>query len=268
MNEDRTIWWWVLAVFVIAAAGGAWWWWQGRTPPTPVALPATPTIDAPAAPAAEHPIEAAPAALDAADAAPLPALAESDSALRAAIGELVGEQALLDFFQMTGIVAKFVATVDNLPRAKVATRILPMRGPGGALAVDGEGEARVIGAGNADRYAAHLKLLESVDSQRAAAAYVRFYPLLQQAYRELGYPQGNFNDRMVAVIDHLLATPAVEGPIRLVQPKVLYEFADADLEARSAGQKLLLRMGAANAGRVKNKLREFRRQITAVPLPE
>ena len=73
---------------------------------------------------------------------------------------------------------------------------------------------------------------------------------------------------MVAVIDHLLATPAVEGPIRLVQPKVLYEFADADLEARSAGQKLLLRMGAANAGRVKNKLREFRRQITAVPLPE
>ena len=51
------------------------------------------------------------------------------------------------------------------------------------------------------------------------------------------------------MIDHLLATPEIEGPIRLVQPKVLYEFADPELEARSAGQKLLLRMGAANAAR-------------------
>lgn len=272
MNEDRTIWVWVLAVFVLGAAGGAWWWWQGRMPPAAPtaqqAAPEQPAAEAAAPPAVGHPIETAPAALAADDAAPLPALAESDSALRAAIGGLVGEQALVDFFQMTGIAAKFVATVDNLPRSKVATKILPVRGPGGALLVEGDGEARVIGAGNAGRYAAHLALLEMVDSRRAGAQYVRFYPLLQQAYRELGYPQGNFNDRMVAVIDHLLATPAVEGPVRLVQPKVLYEFADPDLEARSAGQKLLLRMGTANAERVKGKLREFRRQITAAPLPE
>jgi len=134
--------------------------------------------------------------------------------------------------------------------------------------VDGEAEARTIGAFNAERYAAHLRLLESVDGRRAAALYVRFYPLLQQAYRELGYPQGHFNDRLVAVIDHLLDTPAIEGPIPLVQPKVLYEFADPALEARSAGQKLLLRMGPANAARVKSRLREFRRQITAAPLPQ
>jgi hypothetical protein len=42
----------------------------------------------------------------------------------------------------------------------------------------------------------------------------------------------------------------------------MYEFADPDLEARSAGQKILLRMGAGNAGRVKAKLRDFRRQLT------
>jgi hypothetical protein len=104
-----------------------------------------------------------------------------------------------------------------------------------------------------------------VDAKTAAALYVRFYPLLQQAYRDLGYPQGHFNDRLVAVIDHLLATPQVEGPIRVVQPKVLYEFADADLEARSAGQKLLLRMGTANAARVKARLRQFRAEITSAP---
>jgi hypothetical protein len=249
MNEDRTIWWWVLGVFVLAAAAAAWWWWQGQAPsPPPVVqspAPEQPAAEAAKEQAVEHPIEAAPAAL-----------AEA------------GEAALVEFFHMTGIATKFVATVDNLPRARVSTKLLPVRGPGGTFLVEGEAPARVIGAANGERYAAHLRLLEAVDHRRAAALYVRFHPLLQQAYRELGYPQGNFNDRLVAVIDHLLATPAIEGPLRVVQPKVLYEFADPELEARSAGQKLLLRMGTANAARVKNWLREFRRQITAAPPPQ
>jgi hypothetical protein len=48
---------------------------------------------------------------------------------------------------------------------------------------------------------------------------------------------------------------------------VLYEFADPALESRSAGQKLLLRMGAENAARAKGRLREFRREITAASPP-
>ena len=270
MDEDRTIWWWVLGVFVLGAVGGAWWWWQARTPPQPrttQAPSAEQPVPAPQAEAkVEHPIAAAPAArAGAVDAAPLPPLAESDSALRAAIGSLVGEKALVESFHMTGIAAKIVATVDNLPHSKVATKILPVRGPGGEFVVEGKAEERAIGEANAARYAAHLRLAEAVDVKRAAALYARFYPLLQQAYRELGYPQGHFNDRLVAVIDHLLATPAIDGPIRVAQPKVLYEFADPEFESRSAGQKLILRIGAANATRVKNRLREFRREITAAP---
>jgi hypothetical protein len=46
-----------------------------------------------------------------------------------------------------------------------------------------------------------------------------------------------------------------------VQPKVFYEFADPKLEARSAGQKLLIRMGPQNAAALKKKLREIRSQI-------
>jgi hypothetical protein len=274
MDDDRTIWWWALGAFVLAAAGGAWWWWQAQTQPPPAPAAQAPAAEQPAPEptppqAAEHPIEASPAALASmGDAAPLPTLADSDSALRTAIAGLIGEGALLEFFHMTGIATRFVATVDNLPRGKVSTKILPERGPGGAFIVDGEAEARVIGAANAGRYAAHLRLAEAVDSRRAAALYVRFYPLLQQAYRELGYPQGHFNDRLVAVIDHLLATPAIEGPIAVAQPGVLFEFADLSLEARSAGQKLLLRMGPANAARVQSRLLEFRRQITTALPPQ
>jgi hypothetical protein len=59
----------------------------------------------------------------------------------------------------------------------------------------------------------------------------------------------------------------VKPPLALVQPKVLYEYADADLQALSAGQKVLLRIGADNAARVKAKLRELRREITREPPP-
>jgi hypothetical protein len=70
-----------------------------------------------------------------------------------------------------------------------------------------------------------------------------------------------FNDRLVQVIDNLLETPEVKAPIKLVQPKVFYEYADPSLESRSAGQKLLLRMGPANAEIIKGKLRELRAEI-------
>jgi len=96
---------------------------------------------------------------------------------------------------------------------------------------------------------------------------VRFYPLFQQAYRELGYPDGYFNDRLVVVIDHLLATPDVPQPVALRQPNVMYEYADPALESRSAGQKLLIRSGPANETAIKAKLREIRAALTGQALP-
>ena len=94
-------------------------------------------------------------------------------------------------------------------------------------------------------------------------SYGRAYPLFQRAYEELGYPGKYFNDRLMQALDDLLAAPELDGPPALVQPKVLYQFADPDLETRSAGQKILLRMGKANALRVKAKLLEVRRALIA-----
>jgi hypothetical protein len=103
--------------------------------------------------------------------------------------------------------------------------------------------------------------LERTDPGIAVAGYRRLYPQLQKAYEDLGYPNGYLNDRVVDVIDHLLETPEAPGPLLLEQPKVLYRFADADLESRSAGQKLLLRMGVDHARVVKEKLRAVRALI-------
>ncbi len=70
-----------------------------------------------------------------------------------------------------------------------------------------------------------------------------------RSYEDLGYPGQYFNDRLVEVIDHLLQTPDLRGPIELKQGRVFYEYADPALESRSAGQKLLMRMGGDNRDR-------------------
>jgi hypothetical protein len=64
------------------------------------------------------------------------------------------------------------------------------------------------------------------------------------------------------VIDHLLATPEVAGPIKLTQPGVFYQYADPSIEERSSGQKLLIRLGSNNAAVVKDKLRALRKEVT------
>ena len=89
--------------------------------------------------------------------------------------------------------------------------------------------------------------------------------MFQEAYESLAHPPQYFNDRMIEVIDHLLATPEVAGPVALAQPNVLYQFADPKLESMSAGQKVLVRMGAENAKVVKDKLRELRGELVAQP---
>ena len=90
-----------------------------------------------------------------------------------------------------------------------------------------------------------------------------YYPLFQDAYENLGHPPQYFNDRLIEVIDHLLATPDVKGQIALAQPGVLYKFADPKLESKSAGQKLLIRMGSENASAIKARLRELRSALVA-----
>jgi len=106
-----------------------------------------------------------------------------------------------------------------------------------------------------------VDLVRSLDEQQLMAIYTRYYPLFQDAYANLGHPPQYFNDRLVEVIDHLLATPDVKGPIKLTQPNVLFEYADPKLEALSAGQKVLIRMGSANATVVKDKLRALRAKL-------
>ena len=137
-----------------------------------------------------------------------------------------------------------------------------LTGAGVPKTVGRAGEQR-FAAENAARYAPFVRGLEAIDTARLGALYSRFYPLFQQAYVELGYPGKYFNDRLVEVIDHLLEAPELREPPALTVRHVLLEYADPELESRSAGQKLMMRMGRDNEARVKAKLKEIRARVAA-----
>lgn len=250
-----------LGTLVVAAGVGYAWWRSTNVVPEPVqgALPpAASREEAPAAP--EHPVPEA-----AADAPPPPPLAESDAWFASGIAALLGAAELPDFVYSERIARRFVVTVDSLAREQVPVELRPVRPVAGAFKTEGVEESPRIAAANAERYAPYVAALESLDTARAVELYRRAYPRLQEAYEGLGYPGKYFNDRVIAVIDDLLATPDLQGAPALVRPNVMYRYADAALEQRSAGQRTLLRMGPGNAARVKAKLREIRAALAQPP---
>ena len=264
-RSSRAWWFPPLLLLILGVVVGYYFWRQYTTPATiPPASPAPAAAPTPAPAADEnairHPIDEAQTAE--APTTPLPPLAESDAAMQDALGGLVPGDATRLFLR-ENMIHRFVATIDNLSRDAAAQHLMPMFPVSGAFAAAGREGSLVIGAENAGRYAPYVRFAEAVDTQKLVTAYVRFYPLLQQAYQQLGYPKGYFNDRLIATIDLLLAAPEPTGMVRLTQPKVLYQFADPNLEAMPAGQKIMVRMGLANEARVKAKLREIRKALTA-----
>jgi hypothetical protein len=235
-------------------------------PPVPVAAPsAAPPVEAPRAaaggePKVEHPLPTGESP-EAAMKAPVEAPADARAAFERDLAALADPSALGRFFILQDLVRRIVSTVDNLSGDELPARARAVAPTRGAFAVQRSGDAFVIDPANAARYEPFVALVESIDARRAVELYVRHYRLFQGEYRGQGSPDRYFNDRAVAAIDHLLATPEPAGPVRLVQPKVLYRFEDPALEALSAGQKALIRMGPKNAARLKARLRTVRAEL-------
>jgi hypothetical protein len=255
--------WLILSACSIVIAAAAWYFVQAQRPmksavdvtaPEPAASAST------SVPAIQHPLSGA------VESAPVTDVDESDETIKSSLQQLFDTADLAEVLIPTQIIRHIVATVDNLPRAKLAVPSRPLHTTSGQFVIAGTADDRVIADANYARYARVVNLVRIADIAHVADWYRRHYSLFQQAYQGLGYPQGYFNDRLVQAIDDLLATPEPTAPIHLIQPKVFYEFADPSLESRSAGQKTLLRMGPYSVKLIKEKLRELRAAITK-PLP-
>ncbi len=243
----------IIGAIVAAVGAGVYFLWPSPPPPPPASAAAP----APA-PVVQHYAVATPASAES-----LPPLAGSDPTVLDALKKIFGPDAAAKLLVPESIVRNLVATIDNLPRDHLSARVSPVHPPQGVFKATGRDDSLTVAADNGARYAPYVSAFEATDPSTVIAVYLRLYPLFQQAYIDLGFPNGYFNDRLVEVIDHLLAAPEPKAPVKLTVPHVLYEFADPDLEARSSGQKLMMRLGPDNEARVKAKLRAYRKELVS-----
>jgi len=253
--------------------------------PPPAAAPEPPPVHYPVAPApvAEQPAPPAPAAPSPspaasparqpgpAESAPvLPMLDASDGPLKNDLNRVIGAQSLDVLLHTDGLIRRLVVSVDNLPGKQFPRSGYRLaRSTPGLLVVDrageGDDERIYLSPRNFARYTPFVSAVEHLDIDRLVAIYRHYYPLVQQVYENLGYPaSAYFNDRLVEVIDQLLDTPDIDRPVRLVQPHVLYKYADPQLEGLSAGQKVLIRIGPDNAHKLKATLRSLRAALVSL----
>lgn len=246
----------VFALVIIGTGLAAYFYFQNNQA-EPEVLVKAPPPPLPEAPKAEvrQVIEASPVK------SPLPQLTESDSLVLKALADLVGNKSLMKLFHTERIIRNIVVTIDNLPRMKLPLRLLPVEQASGKFITSGSEDELTISPDNAARYTPYVKIAEAIDVKKLVELYVRLYPLFQQAYVELGYPKKYFNDRLIEVLDDLLDAPDITEPVKLIQPNVLYQFADPDLEELSIGQRILIRTGSKNEARIKARLVDIKQEL-------
>jgi hypothetical protein len=273
---------WLIGLLLIVLAAAAYYYvtvyepFAGETPPPPIPTVAIEQPESEPEPVLPEPVEEIievepePEIVD--EAMVLPPLAESDELVLESFTSLAGDASVTRFLVSDNVVSRFVASVDALTSRQVPGQILAVKDLEGEFVAtaneqpdtvirNSEGDPipqYVLNPANYQRYDPQVEMFEALDTQELVSLYRDYAPLSQQAYVELGYPDGDFDARMIEVIDSLLSTPEIREPPRLIKPEAFYLFANPDLEALPAGQKVLLRMGPMNAQRVKAKLREIR----------
>jgi hypothetical protein len=271
MQSRSSPWPWIIVVLLVIGAG----WWllrqylphaAERPAATQVRQQAAPSPPAPAPveqapPAIQHPIDTS-ASADAAAPA-LPTLADSDGPAWEALAQVVGDDDALSLLLREHLIQRIAVMVDNLTQPSLSRRALAVRPVGGSLQLQEGSAGTVIAPENAQRYAPYVQAFTHADPQALVAAYRRFYPLFQQAYAELGSPGAYFNDRLVQVIDHLLAAPApAQSPVVEPDGKGRWRYTDPALESLSVGQKALVRLGPEQEAAVKTQLAALRTALT------
>lgn len=256
-----------LVVLAIVVLG---WWWSSSTPGEPTPLPSKapeqvvesppeapqPTVDEPVTP----------------DTSPLPPLDESDAVVRSEVLAVLpppvegsvapSASTLMSWLDGDDLIRRFAVLADNAAKGGYPWRQLAFLAPQERLPVIADDERIQLDPNGYGRFDAFVDAALLVPPSTAATLLTRYSPLLQEALGELGEGERDPGAIVLAAIDQALATPVIEGPIELVQPKVFYEFADPEIEGLPPLQKQLVRMGPDNVRRLKAHLTEVRAALS------
>jgi hypothetical protein len=237
--------WVILGAGTIIAGAMLALWWLGHAQPPPVPLaPTTATeVARPPTRPKREPLE-------------LPPLVDSDAMLRDLFATLSKSPLLAHVVAQRGVVRAATLTVVQIGDGKTPAIPLVALRPTDRVSIDGGAVGRVD-SGSYARWNGAVRALTSISPGEAARVYVNLKPLFDQAYRELGYPDGDFDDAIVRAIRMLNSTPDPPSDPVLLKRPAYYEHEDAALRNLAPVQKQLLLTGAEHRHQILLWLRQF-----------
>ncbi|MEO7191980.1 MAG: DUF3014 domain-containing protein [Vicinamibacterales bacterium] len=237
--------WIVVGASAVLAGALLTFWWMSRAQPVPAAPPSATARDVAAASSRpkRQPID-------------LPSLNESDSLLRSLVGTLSRNPTLARLLATPGLVRGLTLSLVQIGDGRTPVQPLRVLRPTQRLQIEGAGPGRIDPQTYA-RWDAAAGALTSVDPAEAAQLYVNIKPLLDEAYIELGSPDGDIDASITRAIRTLAATPAVSEDVILIKRPGYFEYDDPALRALQPVQKQFLLLGADNRKRVIAWLRQF-----------
>lgn len=221
-----------------------------------------PIVEAPLLP---PPPPAPPPVVEPAEEIALPALDESDSLVRNLVAALTSHPAFAAWLIPDQLVRTFVLVVENVADGNnPAARLTPLR-PTQRFRVRGEAQQLGVDPASYARYNTHAEIVASINPVGAAELYRRLYPLITEAYAELGHPDGGFDDTLLRALRNLLEVPVLERDVTLVPRATFFEFVDDEIEDLHSVQKQFLGMGPRNVRAVQASLLDIARELGIDP---
>jgi hypothetical protein len=194
----------------------------------------------------------------------VPSLDESDPAVRRMVAEISSHPRVAAWLATSGLIRGFAVIVTNVAEGTTPAAHLAVFRPTAQFSVVERQGARYIDPRSYGRYDSLAAAMPSIDPAGAARVYATLKPRLEEAYRDLGAPDGTFDRALERGIVSLLQTPVIDAPIRVEQEGVGYRFAAPELEALTPAQKQLLRTGPGN---VRSTQASLRRIALALGIP-
>lgn len=191
----------------------------------------------------------------------LPELDSSDDWVRLHAADLSTSPLFAKALAGNDLIRRFVVSVLNAAEGVSPRKHLPRIVPGRSFEPDMIDGEPTLGPTSYRRYDGLARAIDSIDAEAAARLYRLAKPLLNQAYRDLGFPDETFDAAVMRALHRVQTTPAVSGPIELHKAVASYKFVDPSLESLSDLQKQLLRMGPRNRNLIERKFTEIVRRL-------
>ncbi|MFL0805408.1 MAG: DUF3014 domain-containing protein [Agarilytica sp.] len=198
-----------------------------------------------------------------------PPLNNSDEHLSSKLSALTNGPELVNLLSKEESIRKIVRAVYGLSEGRIVREYRPITSPKGLFEAykigqqteNTEQELFRISRANDARYSPYIALFSSLNTPALITLYGFYLPTFEAAYQELGIGHGDFHSTLLKAVDVLLDAPITQDAILLIQPSVMYKFADKKLEKLPSAHKLMLRMGQENREALKLELREFKARL-------